>query len=143
MSVMCLFPLVRLEKPSISLTSPHAMVIYSPEKISVNQGSTLSITCSTHSKYPGGVFYLKETKTNATQMKAAFGHSIFYLAYFEFSVIDSKQQGDYTCLFSVNVSTLSFNSDPSKSLQVIVISKEGISLCTSVSIVITASFLLL
>ncbi|KAG7242989.1 hypothetical protein INR49_017680 [Caranx melampygus] len=100
---------VRLEKPSISLTSPHAMVIYSPDKISINQGSTLSITCSTHSKYPGGVFYLKETKTNATQMKSAFGHSIFYLAYFEFSVVDSKQGGDYTCVFSVNVSTLSFN----------------------------------
>lgn len=121
---------VQLEKPSISLTSPHSMVVYSPDKISVNKGSAFSITCSTHSRYPGGVFYLRETNMNTTEMKPAFGHSIFYLAYFEFPAVDSKHQGDYTCVFAVNISTLYFSSLPSKSLQVTVVATSSSSAVT-------------
>ncbi|XP_022624421.1 deleted in malignant brain tumors 1 protein-like [Seriola dumerili] len=113
--------IVNLEKPTISLTSPHAMVIYSPDKISVNQGSTLSITCSTHSRYPDGVFHLRESTMNITEIKPAFGHSIFYLAYFEILAVDPKNQGEYTCVYNVNISSLSFSSVPSKSLQVTVV----------------------
>ncbi|XP_054474281.1 scavenger receptor cysteine-rich type 1 protein M130-like [Anoplopoma fimbria] len=112
---------VKLEKPSISLTSPHAMVIYSPEKISVTQGSSLSVTCSIHSKYTGGVFYLTESNLNTTETVPAFGHSIFYLAYFEFTDIDYKKQGKYYCVYAVNISSTYFCSVPSKSLQVSVV----------------------
>ncbi|XP_034383885.1 deleted in malignant brain tumors 1 protein-like isoform X2 [Cyclopterus lumpus] len=111
---------VKLEKPSLSLTSPHAMVIYSPEKISVTQGSSFSITCSIHSSYPGGFFYLTESKLNTTVAMPAFGHSIFYLAYFEFQAIDYKNQGEYSCVYGVNISSRSFSSVPSRSLQVTV-----------------------
>lgn len=112
---------MKLEKPSISLSSPHAIVIYSPEKISVNQGSSFSVTCSTHSTYPGGYFYLTKSNINATEAKTAFSHSIFYIAYFEFSSIEYKDQGEYACVFGVNISSKSFCSVPSKSLQISVV----------------------
>lgn len=112
---------VKLEKPSISLTSPHAMVIYSPDKISVTQGSSFSVTCSIHSKYPGGFFFLTKSNKSTTDATPAFGHTIFYLASFEFSAIDYKSQGEYQCIYGVNMSSMSFCSVPSKSLQVTVV----------------------
>ncbi|XP_042247333.1 scavenger receptor cysteine-rich type 1 protein M130-like [Thunnus maccoyii] len=112
---------VKLEKPSISMTSPHAMVIYRPDKISVPEGSSFSITCSIHSTYPDGYFYLTKSNENVTEAKSAFGHSIFYLAYFEFPEIEYNQQGEYSCVYGVNISTMSFSSVPSKSLQVNVV----------------------
>lgn len=99
------------------------MVIYSPDKISVNQGSSFSVTCSIHSRYPGGFFYLTRTDTNTSEAIEAFGHTIFYLAYFEFPAVDPKIQGVYTCVYGVNISSKSFSSAPSKSLQVIVVGK--------------------
>lgn len=113
---------VKLDKPSISLTSPYAMVVYSPDKISVTEGSSFSVTCSTHSKYPGGYFYLTKSNKSTTEPIQAFGHSIFYLASFEFPSIDYKSQGEYTCVYGVNMSSMSFCSVPSKSLQVTVVS---------------------
>ncbi|XP_074470969.1 scavenger receptor cysteine-rich type 1 protein M130-like isoform X1 [Sebastes fasciatus] len=123
---------VKLEKPSISLTSPHAMVIYSPDKISVNQGSSFSVTCSIHSRYPGGFFYLTRTDTNTSEAIEAFGHTIFYLAYFEFPAVDPKIQGVYTCVYGVNISSKSFCSAPSKSLQVIVVAASSSSVVPGV-----------
>ncbi|XP_062415776.1 deleted in malignant brain tumors 1 protein-like [Pungitius pungitius] len=112
---------VKLEKPSISLTSAHAMVIFSPDKISVPKGSTFSITCSVHSSYPGGTFYLKESHSNTTHAIPAFDHSVFFMAYFEFPEIDYKNQGVYSCVYAINISSRSFTSDPSKTLQVTVV----------------------
>ncbi|KAM6915022.1 scavenger receptor cysteine-rich domain-containing protein DMBT1-like [Xenentodon cancila] len=111
---------VKLEKPSIFLMSGHAMVNYSPDKISVLKGSTLTITCSSHSRYPDGVFYLTELKKNVTKQQPSFGHTIFYMAYFEFSEVDSEQQGEYVCIYSVNISSMPFSSIPSKPLQITV-----------------------
>ncbi|XP_054872022.1 deleted in malignant brain tumors 1 protein-like [Amphiprion ocellaris] len=113
---------VKLEKPTISLSSPHAMVVYSPDKVSVTQGSSFSVTCSTHSRYPGGFFYLTRSNKTTRESKPAFGHSIFYLAYFEFPSLEPEHQGEYTCVYGLNISSLSFCSVPSKSLQVTVIS---------------------
>ncbi|XP_029352823.1 deleted in malignant brain tumors 1 protein-like isoform X2 [Echeneis naucrates] len=131
---------VKLEKPSISLTSPHAMVVYSPDKISVDQGTTFSITCSTHSRYPEGVFLLRELKSNTTEMKSAFGHSIFYLANFEFPAVDATQQGEYICIFSVNISSLTFTSISSKPLQVAVAASSS---STATGVVVSLVVLLL
>ncbi|XP_070705976.1 scavenger receptor cysteine-rich type 1 protein M130-like [Pempheris klunzingeri] len=123
---------VTLETPSISLTSPHAMVVYSPDKISVTQGSSFSVTCSTHSRYPGGYFYLTKSNMTTIDAKKAFGHTIFYLAYFEFSDIDFKHQGEYTCVYGVNISSMSFCSTPSKSLQVTVVAASSSSVVSGV-----------
>lgn len=117
---ICLCSAVKMEVPSITLTSPHAMVIYSPDKVSVTQGSTFFVTCSTHSSYPGGLFYLTKSNTTA-DMKTAFGHSIFFVANFEFPLIEYEHQGEYTCVYAVNISSLTFRSVPSKSLQITVV----------------------
>lgn len=114
---------VKLEKPSISLTSPHSMVMYSPQKISIPKGSSFSITCSTHSRYSSGIFYLRNVNTNTSEEKESFGHSIFYMAYFEFPEVDLKHQGEYSCIYGINISSQPFRSLPSKTLQVSVVGK--------------------
>ncbi|XP_030577602.1 deleted in malignant brain tumors 1 protein-like [Archocentrus centrarchus] len=112
---------VKLEKPSISLMSPHTQELYSPDTISVPRGSTFSVTCSVHSKYPGGVFYLTHSNTNTTETKSAFGHLTSYVANFELSAIGYEQQGGYTCLYSVNIYKKSFYSVHSNTLYITVI----------------------
>ncbi|XP_069014405.1 scavenger receptor cysteine-rich domain-containing protein DMBT1-like [Embiotoca jacksoni] len=135
--------IVKLEKPSISLSSPHAMVIYSPDKVSVTQGNTFSITCSTHSRYPGGFFYLTKSNVSTTEIKSAFGHSIFYLAFFEFPAIDYGQQGEYSCVYGLNISSMSLYSVPSKTLQVTVIPASSYSVVGAVVGVLVVLLLLL
>lgn len=109
---------VKLETPRLSLSSPYAMVVYNPDKISVTEGSSFSVTCSIHSKYTGGLFYLRKSNQNITEPKPAFGHAFFYVAIFDFSAVEYKDQGDYNCLFTVNISSLFFSSVPSKSLYI-------------------------
>ncbi|KAM8826053.1 scavenger receptor cysteine-rich type 1 protein M130-like isoform 1-T2 [Synchiropus picturatus] len=125
---------VKLEKPSISLTSPHTMVIYSPEKVSVNKGSSFSITCSIYTKYPDGSFYLTnlKSKVNTSEVKPAFGHSLFYLAYFEFSSIESKDEGSYSCIYALNISSKVYCSPASKSMEVTVVESSSSPVLTSV-----------
>ena len=114
---------VKLETPRLSLSSPYAMVVYNPDKISVTEGSSFSVTCSIHSKYTGGLFVLRKSNQNITEPKPAFGHAFFYVAIFDFSAIEFKDQGDYNCLFTVNISSLPFTSLPSKSLHILVAGK--------------------
>lgn len=109
---------VKLEKPSLYLTSGHVPVVYSPHKISVIKGSAFTITCSIHSRYPEGVFYLTRSNKNVTAAKPTLGYSIFYLTYFEFPEIDFKDEGEYACVYRVNISSVPFNSLPSNSLYV-------------------------
>ncbi|XP_062293821.1 deleted in malignant brain tumors 1 protein-like [Scomber scombrus] len=131
---------VKIEIPSISMTSPHAMVVYRPDKISVPEGSSFSITCSIHSKYRDGFFYLTKSNKNISESKPAFGHSVFYLAYFEFPAIQYNQQGDYSCVYGVNISSMTFSSVPSKSLLVTVVSASS---STSVAVGVVVGLLLL
>ncbi|XP_055005198.1 deleted in malignant brain tumors 1 protein-like isoform X2 [Boleophthalmus pectinirostris] len=112
---------MKLEKPSITLTSPHAMLIYSPDKLTVKKGDSFFITCSVHSTYPGGYFYLTKSNTSRSEPKAAFGHSIFYMANFEFPSIQYEHQGLYSCIYALNISSQSFCSDASKTIQVTVV----------------------
>ncbi|XP_034755884.1 deleted in malignant brain tumors 1 protein-like [Etheostoma cragini] len=111
---------VKLDKPSISLTTPHAMVIYSPDEISVTKGSSLSITCSVQSTYRGGFFHLTKSNKSTVASLPAIGHTIFYMAYFQFTAMDFTNQGEYNCVYGVNMSSKSFCSVPSKSLHVTV-----------------------
>ncbi|KAK7906858.1 hypothetical protein WMY93_015470 [Mugilogobius chulae] len=120
-NVVDLRVVVKLEKPSITLTSPHAMFIYSPDKLSVNRGDRFFITCSVHSTYPGGFFYLTKSNTTRSEPKAAFGHSVIYMANFEFPSIEYEHQGQYSCVYAMNISSQSFCSDASKTIEVTVI----------------------
>ncbi|XP_019740552.1 scavenger receptor cysteine-rich type 1 protein M130-like isoform X1 [Hippocampus comes] len=112
---------VSLEKPLISMTTLQVMVIYSPREVSVTRGSGFSLTCSVHSLYAHGTFYLKNTNTNATSAKAAFGHTVLYVAVFEFPNIEDKDQGAYVCLYAVNFSSTTFWATPSTSLYINVV----------------------
>uniref|UniRef100_A0A3P9GXQ0 Soluble scavenger receptor cysteine-rich domain-containing protein SSC5D n=1 Tax=Oryzias latipes TaxID=8090 RepID=A0A3P9GXQ0_ORYLA len=133
---------VKLEKPSISLTSPHSMVMYSPQKISIPKGSSFSITCSTHSRYSSGIFYLRNVNTNISEEKESFGHSIFYMAYFEFPEVDLKHQGEYSCIYGINISSQPFRSLPSKTLQVSVVETTSSSVVAGVvSVLLVLLFL--
>lgn len=123
---------VRLEKPSITLTSPHAMLIYSPDKLSVKRGDSFFFTCSVHSTYPGGYFYLIKSNSTRSEPKAAYGHSIFYLASFEFPSIDYEHQGSYSCVYGMNISSQTFCSDGSKTIQVTVVDATSSSIVSGV-----------
>ncbi|XP_075900741.1 scavenger receptor cysteine-rich domain-containing protein DMBT1-like isoform X2 [Nelusetta ayraudi] len=111
---------VKLESPMISLSSPYSMVVFSPDEISVDKGSSFSIICSTVSKYPGGYFYLTRSNKNISEAQPAYGHTVFYRSTFEFQQIQFIHQGAYTCVYAVNISSVPYYSVPSKSLQVIV-----------------------
>ncbi|KAM9782736.1 uncharacterized protein ACB057_015007 [Neosynchiropus ocellatus] len=110
------------------------MVIYSPEKVSVNKGSSFTITCSIYTKYQDGAFYLTnlKSKVNTSEVKPAFGHSLFYLAYFEFPSIASKDEGSYSCVYSLNISSKVYCSAPSKSMEVTVVESSSSPVLTSV-----------
>ena len=96
------------------------MMLMPTNKIEVKGGSTFAISCFIFSKYEGGSFYLRKTNTNATKLQAALSHSIIQAASFEFSDVTPQDQGDYTCVYSINISTQSFHSVPSKTIQVTV-----------------------
>ncbi|XP_059212966.1 deleted in malignant brain tumors 1 protein-like [Centropristis striata] len=115
-----LYVTMKLEKPTISLESSAAMVVYSPVKVSVAQGSSMSVTCSVYSRYPGGYFYLTNSIKSTTQTMPAVAKSVFLVAHFNFSAIDYKSQGEYNCVYGFNVSSKTFGSAPSKSLHVTV-----------------------
>ncbi|XP_059897442.1 deleted in malignant brain tumors 1 protein-like isoform X3 [Gadus macrocephalus] len=111
---------VKLQQPIISLPSGGPMMLVPTNKIEVKGGSTFAISCFIFSKYEGGTFYLRKTNTNATKLQAALSHSIIQAASFDFSDVTTQDQGDYTCVYSINISTQSFHSVPSKTIQVTV-----------------------
>ncbi|KAM9779106.1 scavenger receptor cysteine-rich type 1 protein M130-like isoform 2-T2 [Syngnathus typhle] len=119
---------VELEKPQISMTTFQVMVVYSPREMSVTRGSSFSVTCSVHSLYSRGTFYLKNTDTNVTSAKAAFGRTLFYVAVFEFPDIEDEDRGAYVCLYAVNFSSNAFWSTPSTSLYINVVAASSSSL---------------
>ena len=96
------------------------MMLIPTNKIEVKGGSTFSISCSIFSKYEGGCFYLRKSNTTATKHQESLSHSIIQVAYFDFLDVTTQDQGDYTCVYSINISTQSFHSVPSKTIQVIV-----------------------
>ncbi|CAL8314023.1 unnamed protein product [Lota lota] len=111
---------VKLPQPIISMPSGGPMMLLPTNKIEVKGGSNFAISCSIFSNYEGGSFYLRKSNTTATKPQAALSHSIIQVAYFDFSDVTEQDQGDYTCIYYLNISTQSYHSVPSKTLQVIV-----------------------
>ncbi|KAM7395501.1 hypothetical protein PAMA_006990 [Pampus argenteus] len=135
---------VKLEKPTIS-ASPYVLMISQPDKLSVHQGSSFSITCFIHSSYPGGVFYLKKSNTNVTESKPATLHYyMLYQAVFEFNAIQYSQQGVYMCAYAVNISSMSFSSVPSNPFPINVVSAATTSsVVTAIAVVLVLLLVLL
>ncbi|KAF4093072.1 hypothetical protein AMELA_G00029120, partial [Ameiurus melas] len=89
---------VNLQQPNISFSADGG-----PE---VTRGYGFSIMCSTEPQYPGGSFHLKFSGSNITRTQSAVNHSAVFL----FPEADFVHQGNYRCIYEVNVSSRTFTS---------------------------------
>ncbi|XP_042183259.1 deleted in malignant brain tumors 1 protein isoform X2 [Oncorhynchus tshawytscha] len=110
--VVCLS--VVLLQPNISLNAPNGGMFWGLQGPEVTRGHSFSITCTIQPQYPGGLFYLDFSGSNRTETEPAVNHS----ASFHFPVADYTDQGNYSCVYEVNVSTLSFHSTKTELLTV-------------------------
>ncbi|XP_064866109.1 uncharacterized protein LOC135564647 [Oncorhynchus nerka] len=106
--------MVVLLQPNISLNAPNGGMFWGLQGPEVTRGHSFSITCSIQPQYPGGLFCLKFSGSNRTETEPAVNHS----ASFHFPVADYTDQGNYSCVYEVNVSTLSFHSTKTELLTV-------------------------
>ncbi|XP_042183256.1 uncharacterized protein LOC112258524 [Oncorhynchus tshawytscha] len=106
--------IVVLLQPNISLNAPNGGMFWGLQGPEVTRGHSFSITCSIQPQYPGGLFYLDFSGSNRTETEPAVNHS----ASFHFPVAEYTDQGNYSCVYEVNVSTLSFHSTKTELLTV-------------------------
>lgn len=92
------------------------MWIPSKDQTSIDQGQSFNITCSIHSTYPGGFFYLTKAKVKASEPKSTFSRSGLNVVDFVFTSAETSHQGNYSCVYGVNMSSRSFQSEPSRDL---------------------------
>ncbi|XP_045886641.1 leukocyte immunoglobulin-like receptor subfamily B member 3A [Micropterus dolomieu] len=100
---------VRLQPPSISLTSPN-------RGSEVTRGDSFVFTCSTSSHYPTGVFFLIFSGSNITDPKPAVNHS----ASFNFPAAEYEHQGNYSCVYEVTWSTWKYTSPMAAPVSVLI-----------------------
>ncbi|XP_074552455.1 uncharacterized protein LOC141809364 [Halichoeres trimaculatus] len=97
---------VPLQQPSISLTSPNEGLIWSPEGAEVTRGYSFTFLCSINCSFPDGQFFLISSDADTAVIKSAVNHS----ASFIFPVAEYKHQGNYSCVYEVELSGRRFNS---------------------------------
>ncbi|XP_038548039.1 deleted in malignant brain tumors 1 protein-like isoform X6 [Micropterus salmoides] len=100
---------VRLQPPSISLTSPN-------RGSEVTRGDSFVFTCSISSHYPTGVFFLIFSGSNITDPKPAVNHS----ASFNFPAAEYEHQGNYSCVYEVTWSTRKYTSPMAAPVSVLI-----------------------
>ncbi|XP_020505252.2 uncharacterized protein [Labrus bergylta] len=125
---------VRLQQPSISLTSPNRRLVWRPKGAEVTRGYRFVLICSINCSYPEGQFFLISSDSTIVAAKRTVNHS----ASFDFPVADYEHQGNYSCVYEVELSTRRFNSTETGPISVII----KLSLLLMVSSV-AAGFLLL
>uniref|UniRef100_A0A087XXD6 Uncharacterized protein n=1 Tax=Poecilia formosa TaxID=48698 RepID=A0A087XXD6_POEFO len=64
------------------------------------------------------------------------------MAYFEFPEIDFKDQGDYACVYAVNISSIPFCSSPSKTVFIFAASTSSSVVAAVVSVLVILLLLL-
>nr|XP_055037252.1 deleted in malignant brain tumors 1 protein-like [Misgurnus anguillicaudatus] len=96
---------VNLQKPNISLSG---WFDFSPQGSVITRGHNFTITCSSESQYSGGFFSLF-SGSNIISSKPAVNHS----AVFIFPEADYSHEGNYSCVYKVNVFSRNFRSDAS------------------------------
>ncbi|XP_066566443.1 deleted in malignant brain tumors 1 protein [Amia ocellicauda] len=99
---------VDLQTPNISLSDSSG---------EVTVGHTIQITCSTVPQYPGGTFLLLHLSGAERQWMPATSHT----AVFTLPAVNYSHDGNYSCQFSTQVSSRTFNSLNSSSARVTVI----------------------
>ncbi|XP_005752850.1 uncharacterized protein LOC102195091 [Pundamilia nyererei] len=127
---------VRLQRPSISLTSPNAGLVWGPEGAQITRGYSFVLTCSINSTFSSGHFILSFSGSNLTE--PAVNNS----ASFSFPVAEYERQGNYSCVYEVTVSTRTFTSAET-ALITVIIKLSLMPLVSSVSVVILLLLLLL
>ncbi|XP_039859369.1 uncharacterized protein LOC120716086 isoform X2 [Simochromis diagramma] len=105
---------VRLQRPSISLTSPNAGLVWGPEGAQITRGYSFILTCSINSTFSSGHFILSFSGSNLTE--PAVNNS----ASFSFPVAEYEHQGNYSCVYEVTVSTRTFRSAETAPISVII-----------------------
>ncbi|XP_056143572.1 deleted in malignant brain tumors 1 protein-like [Lampris incognitus] len=115
-STLVSITVVSPQQPNISLTTLNKGPVWGTQGPEVTAGHNFIISCSVSPQYPGGVFYLSFSGSNNTDVQSAVSHS----ASFYFPVAEYRQQGDYSCVYQVNVSTRTFTSKASEMLTVTV-----------------------
>ncbi|KAI3360257.1 hypothetical protein L3Q82_014570 [Scortum barcoo] len=112
---------VSLQQPTITLTSPNRGLVWSPEGAEVTKGYSFVFTCSIHSNYPAGRFFLIFSGSNITDTNPAVNHS----ASFNFPVAEYERQGEYSCVYEVTLSSRKFTSPETTSISVIITCKQA------------------
>ncbi|XP_041672888.1 deleted in malignant brain tumors 1 protein-like isoform X2 [Cheilinus undulatus] len=107
---------VRLQQPSIYLTSHDRGVVWSSEGARVTRGYSFVFTCSINSSYPEGQFFLLSSGSNIIASKP----SVNYSASFNFPVAEYEHQGNYSCVYEVKLSSRSFNSTETVPITVVI-----------------------
>ncbi|KAF1380094.1 hypothetical protein PFLUV_G00182920 [Perca fluviatilis] len=100
----------------MSLTSPNRGLVWGPEGAQITRGFSFVFTCSTSSHYPGGVFHLIFSGSNLTNTEPAVNQS----ASFSFPVAEYEQQGNYSCVYEVTLSSRRFTSTQTAPISIVI-----------------------
>ncbi|KAI7803381.1 putative deleted in malignant brain tumors 1 protein-like [Triplophysa rosa] len=106
---------VNLQQPEISFQDPDGGFVLGPQGSVVTRGHSFTITCFSGSQYPGGFFYLFNGP-NISRSQSAINNTAFLI----FPEADYSHQGNYSCVYEVNVSSRTFRSAPSDQLLITV-----------------------
>ncbi|XP_029912970.1 uncharacterized protein LOC115363036 [Myripristis murdjan] len=107
--------IVKLNQPRIVLTSPDGGLARFAERSEITRGHSFIITCSISPQYPGGVFHLTFSGSNI-DTKPAVNHSASFL----FPVAEFRHQGNYSCVYQVDVVSHNLSSPSSMPVTVII-----------------------
>ncbi|XP_062408827.1 immunoglobulin superfamily member 1-like [Sardina pilchardus] len=114
-SLSVIAPVV-LVQPNISLSAPDGGLFWGPQGPEVTRGHSLSLICSTEPQHQGGSFHLIFDGSNSTRTQLAINHS----ASFYIPEADYSDEGNYSCVYEVTVSSRTFKSRQTAPLTVIV-----------------------
>nr|XP_055049762.1 uncharacterized protein LOC129435919 [Misgurnus anguillicaudatus] len=121
-------PSVNVQKPNISL---NGLFDFGPQGSVITRGHSFTITCSSESQYSGGFFSLF-SGSNIISREPAVNHS----AVFIFPEADYSHEGNYNCVYEVNVSSRTLRSVSSNQLLITIRASMGPVICALVSVVL-------
>ncbi|XP_063062353.1 deleted in malignant brain tumors 1 protein-like [Engraulis encrasicolus] len=108
---------VDLHQPGITCSAPEGGLSREPGGPHITKGYSFTITCSTAPQFPGGAFHLRFAGSNSSvTIEPAVNHS----ASFYFPAADLSHQGNYSCVYQVELSSRQFYSMETEKLAVIV-----------------------
>ncbi|KTF96226.1 hypothetical protein cypCar_00003601 [Cyprinus carpio] len=102
---------VNLQQPRISHSAPDGWFDEELQGAVITRGHSFTIICSTESQFPGGSFHLFRG-SNITKTESAVNHS----SSFFFPEAEYSNEGNYSCVYEVSVSSRSFRSSASELL---------------------------